>query len=264
MALMRCEIFSQSLSRQVDFITIIPNDLPPFITGANPNFARPTKTVILLHGFSNKCTEWLYFGNLVELAGIYNVNFVLPSGENWFYVDGPQNDRKYMKFIGEELVEYTRKTFGFSDKAEDTIIGGLSMGGFGALHTGLAYPETFSKIIALSSALIIYDIKGMQPGTELPLANYDYYHTVFGNLDEVDKTLFNPERLVDKLIEDNAKIPGIYMAVGTEDFLYQNNQIFRSYLQEKNVEFTYEEGPGVHDFKFWNEYIVKGLEWALK
>jgi S-formylglutathione hydrolase FrmB len=39
--------------------------------------------------------------------------------------------------------DYIRKTFGLCCAKEDTFISGLSMGGFGALHTGLAYPDTF-------------------------------------------------------------------------------------------------------------------------
>ena len=60
--------------------------------------------------------------------------------------------------MGKELIAYLQKTFGIAMKAEDTFIGGLSMGGFGALHTGFLYPENYSKIAALSSALIVHEV----------------------------------------------------------------------------------------------------------
>jgi len=263
MAVFQSEFYSVSLNRAVEFIAVIPNDVPPMMIGENPHYKRPTKTVYLLHGHGGKSTDWLYNGNLTLLAAQYNVNFILPSGENWFYLDSQASDRKYASFLGEELVNYVRRTFGLSDKAEDTMIGGLSMGGFGALHTGLLYPETFSKVIALSSALIIYDIKGMEASVHNGMANEEYYSMVFGDLSNVDTTINNPETLVNRNIEEGKKNPEIFMAIGTEDFLYEQNQIFRRFLESKNIEFEYKEGPGVHDFNFWNKYIVEGLEWAL-
>ena len=49
-------------------------------------------------------------------------------------------------------MEFTRRTFPLSSKREDTFIGGLSMGGFGAIVNGLKHPETFGAVCALSSA----------------------------------------------------------------------------------------------------------------
>lgn len=61
----------------------------------------------------------------------------MPSGDNAFYIDQPKMNNNYGEFIGRELVELTRKMFPLSDKREDTYIGGLSMGGYGALRNGL-------------------------------------------------------------------------------------------------------------------------------
>lgn len=55
----------------------------------------------------------------------------MPFGENKFYVDHPQSNAYFSKFIGEELVSFTRRSFPLSTKREDTFIGGLSMGGYG-------------------------------------------------------------------------------------------------------------------------------------
>ena len=53
------------------------------------------------------------------------------------------------------------------------------------------------------------------------------------------------------------------MAIGTEDYLYGSNQQFRKFLTEQNADFKYEDGPGKHDWFFWNEYLDRGLAWAL-
>ena len=153
--------------------------------------------------------------------------------------------------------------FGLSDKKEDTYIGGLSMGGFGAIHTALAYPDTFGKMFGLSSALIIHDIMGMKEGAANEVADYDYYHKVFGDLDQLETSHANPEYLVKERLEKGDTIQPIYMACGTEDFLLEQNRAFRDFLKESGVELTYHESKGIHDWDFWNEYLEKAIRWML-
>ncbi len=255
--------YSISQMGQVNISYAIPNDVPQMMAEANPHFKRPMKTLYLLHGYSGNESDWLYNGIADDIASAYNMAVIMITGGNNFYLDRKATGCQFCTYAGKEVVEYTRKLFGLSDKKEDTFIGGLSMGGFGALHTGLAFPETFGGIIALSSALIIHEIAGMKEGEGNEVANYEYYHEVFGDLTKVEESDNNPEVLYTKLKESGAEIPPVYMAIGTEDFLYENNQIMRKFFEENNADFIYEEGPGIHDWKFWNAYITKGVEWIL-
>lgn len=138
------------------------------------------------------------------------------------------------------------------------------MGGYGALHTGLYFPETFSKIIALSSALIVHNIENKTEGFANNAADYDYYFSVFGDLSKLAVSENNPEYLIKKLQEEETPIPGIYMACGTEDFLLQENRDFHGFLEERKVEVTYQESAGIHDWIFWNRYLEPGILWMLK
>lgn len=263
MAFLNGTFYSKALSRPVHYTAVLCND-NAFGTEGNPHYDRPTKAVYLLHGYSGCDTDWFTNAPLGDLANKYNVNFFMPACENSFYLDRTETGAKYATFAGEEFVEYTRKTFGLSDKREDTFIGGLSMGGFGALHTAFAYPETFSKILALSSAIITYGLNMFKPGTDNGMANYEYYHTVFGDFDKIDTSVNNPEYLVKKLIEDKKELPDIYMACGTEDFLLEPNKRFKAFLDENKVPVTFFTGPGIHDFVFWRAQLEAGLEWAFK
>lgn len=92
------------------------------------------------------------------------------------------------------------------------------MGGFGAIHTGLCYPQTFGKMFGLSSALIIHDIEGMKPGESNGVADYDYYERIFGDLDHLDESMNNPEAVIRKRLKAGEKIQPIFMACGAEDF----------------------------------------------
>lgn len=264
MATGNLRFYSLSQMGLVHISYVIPNDVPPMMVGENLHYQRPMKTLYLLHGFSGNENDWLYTGIAEEIAGTYNMAVIMITTGNNFYLDRKATGCQYGTFAGQEVVDYTRKLFGLSDKREDTLIGGLSMGGFGAIHTALAYPETFGGVVALSSALIIHDIANMKEDFQDDIANYDFYKEVFGDLSKVEESDANPEVLYRKLQANGAKIPPIYMAIGTEDFLYQQNQIMRKFLEENKANFTYEEGPGIHDWKFWNAYLPKGVDWVLK
>lgn len=51
------------------------------------------------------------------------------------------------------------------------------------------------------------------------------------------------------------------MAIGTDDFLYERNQEYRKFLTEEGVDFTYEEGPGGHEWDFWDMQLKKFVDW---
>ena len=193
--------FSKELARPVHFCAVFSNDCQ-WGVDTNPHFKRPAKNVYLLHGYSGCDSDWLYGAPLQEFANRFNVNFFLPNGDNSFYLDQPETGYKYLQFVGKEFVEYTHKTFNVSDKREDNMIGGLSMGGFGTIHTALSFPGTFSKAIALSSALIVNGLKFMSRDKEDFMANYDYYeHTFGGDLSIAAETDINPEILAKKLMD---------------------------------------------------------------
>jgi putative tributyrin esterase len=39
------------------------------------------------------------------------------------------------------------------------------------------------------------------------------------------------------------------------------NRIFAAFLKANGADVTYEEGPGMHDWDFWDTYIQRVLEW---
>ena len=241
---------SRCLDRYTTFLMYLPENFE----GAKTEYTeRPTKTLFLLHGYIGDAGNWVP----EYLSEKYNFAVVIPNGENSFWLDRKATGHDYCRFLGEELPDYVRKTFGLAKGKEDTYIMGLSMGGFGALHTAFAYPDTFGKTAALSSALIHNEVAQMQPGQGNNVANYDYYYMCFGDPAKLAESDNNPEYLVKKLLAAGKKLPEIYMACGTEDFLLEPNREFHAFLEEQGVKHTYMESPGVHDMKFWQEYAEK-------
>ena len=261
MALGQFDFYSNSLRRAVSFNILLPNDCA---TQGNVHYNRKMKTLYLLHGYSGNNKSWLLSSFIEELSCRYNMAVVFPNGENCFYIDGQGVGSAYCNYVGEELVEYTRKVFGLSKDKEDTYIAGLSMGGFGAIHVGLAYPDTFGGIVGLSSALIVHNIAGKKEGFADPIADYHYYHTVFGDLDQLVESSNNPEFQIMELQKASREIPAIYMACGTEDFLLEENRLFHRFLINHRVPVTYIESPGAHDWKFWNHYLEPSIQWLLE
>lgn len=252
MAYYTIKLFANSLKRHTTFEMLIPNDIREDM----PRDGRNMKTLFLLHGYMGSAGNWIP----EYLAEKYNFAIVMPNGENSFWLDSISTGHKFCTFVGKELVDYIRKTFGLAAAAEDTYIMGFSMGGFGALHTAFTYPETFGKTAALSSALIVHDIAGMKAGEDNGVANYEYYRECFGSLDTVSESENNPEILIKKLKKQGRTIPEIYMSCGTEDFLLENNRKFHNFLDENKIPHRYYESAGGHDMTFWNEYAVKFVE----
>ncbi|MDD5936441.1 MAG: alpha/beta hydrolase family protein [Clostridiales bacterium] len=263
MAYFEGNYYSLALMKQASFRVFLPNDALPIFKEGNPNYERPMKTLYLLHGFSENERAWMNGSSITELAIKYNLAVVMPCGDNSFYLDQKGTGRQYATYVGKELVEYMTKTFHLSDKREDTFIGGLSMGGFGAIHTGYLYHDTFSKVMALSSALIVNNIKNQKPGFVDPIADYDYYTLTFGDLSKLEDSVNNPAYLVKKAKEEKTTLPELFMAVGTEDFLLEENREFHRFLKEQGIDVNYYESTGVHDWKFWDSYLEPGIKWML-
>ena len=266
MAIFETNFFSGTLGRFVDVTIINPSDTPPMFTKGNPYYQRPTKTLLLLHGYSGHRSDWLLGGHAREIATRYNFCVVLASAENKFYLNLPGTGNKYSDFFGVELPNFVHNAFHLSKEKEDNLVGGYSMGGFGALHVGLSHPDTFGGIVALSSALIVHQVAEMKP-TDKPaqnvMADYDYYVTTFGDPEKVLTSKNNPEVLIEDLQKEGKPLPAIYMACGSEDFLIERNRAFDAWLTEKGVEHVFEEGPGIHNWDFWNVFIHPGIRYVL-
>ena len=260
MALGTINIFSKHLRRTVTFNVIIPADKMVFghEQTQKKEKVKPYKTLYLLHGIFGNYTDWVSGTRIQAWAQDRNCAVVMPSGYNKFYVDNELSGEYYSKFIGEELVEITRKMFNLSHKREDTFIAGLSMGGYGALVNGLKYHKTFGYIAALSAAVHMEHFVNVKEDAENEILSRSELTSIFGDLDKLmgsDKDYKYFARNI------KSKKPMIFMACGTEDHLLEYNRIFRDYLLNLNYDVTYFESTGGHDWIFWDTYILKVLEW---
>ena len=263
MASGRMEFHADSIMQHTNFSFVLPNDFVLEEIKDPRHYDRPAKALILLHGLTGTDTDWLYGGVAQEMSKQYNLAVFMPTVGNFFYLDRGYEGGNYGTFVGEELPQYIRDTFGYCRTREDTLIAGLSMGSFGAIRTALAYPDTFSACIALSSALVIHEF-AETGGRKKSVMPQEMVRDVFGDPDTILDSDRNPEYLYRRGKASGKTLPGIYLAIGREDSLYEVNQDFRRFLEAEGADFFYEDGPGAHTWDFWNEYLPRGLEWALK
>ena len=251
MALIQVNYQSKALFRTVPMNVILPADRFDADTDSYLNKPdRKYKTLYLLHGLLGNYTDWVSKTRIQTWAEEKNLAVVMPSGDNSFYFKSrtPWND--YGTFIGEELVDITRRMFPLSDKREDTFIAGLSMGGYGALRNGIVYSNTFSHVVGLSSAIHLFEDLSEEANIGL-----------FDNLKEAAESNLNPKVAVKEMLDEGRKIPGIYMSCGRNDDLLSVNEDFRDYLKEKGIDVTWDEEDAGHEWYFWDSQIKKVLDW---
>lgn len=275
MASGRMEFHSESLMQHTNFSFVLPSDVPEEEVYKPEYFEREPKTVILLHGLTGTDTDWMFGGVAQDMAIQYNLNIFMPTTGNSFYLDKGYEGANSETFIAEELPEFIRKTFGVSTDREDMIIAGLSMGGYGAIHTALDHPEKYFACVALSSAFVINAVAtdprfggSKEDATEgeaevRELLPKQMIYDIFGDPKEIVGSDKDPEALFLKRKAEGREMPELYFAVGTEDSLLANNRKFRDFLKAQGADFTYEEGPGIHDWHFWNKYLPRGIEKVL-
>ena len=266
MATLTIQCFSESLKRSITLNAVVPVDQRT-LDGNGLRDERPMKTLYLLHGAYGNGADWFSFSRLPLWAQDWNLAVIMPSGENKFFSDVAGSEDEFGKFVGQELVEMTRRMFNLSHKREDTFVAGQSMGGYGALMAAFRYPEVFGYVGAFGSALILdnppLDDRGTRMfsdgGKGAPITRTKFYESVFGPLKDLPR-----EDDYWRMAEDCARkgtMPSIFMSCGTSDALLEPNRKYRDFLQRLGTPLHYEEGEGGHDWVFWDKSLYHFLSW---
>lgn len=253
MALFQCRFFSEVLGLSTSMTVILPEPAQSQIGMSAPGVAGPYPTLYLLHGMSDDDSIWLRRTSIERYVSGMGLAVVMPQVDLSFYADMAHGNR-YWTFVSEELPLLCRSFFPLSERREDTFVAGLSMGGYGAFKLALRKPEMFAAAASLSGAL---DIASRQQEL-LPL-----FQRIFGEsgpqgTDNDLLTLLDP---LAKDMQEGKPVPRLYQCCGTEDFLYEDNQTFRKACARAGLSLTYEEGPGSHEWGYWDAKIQDVLKW---
>ena len=254
MALMHVECFSSVLGMCVPFDAIIPEQAVGQI-GMDSVRSDTYPTLYLLHGMSDDHTIWQRHTSIERYAAEKGLAVIMPEvGLSWY--TNTAYGYRYFDYISRELPAICRGFFkGMSAKREDTFAAGNSMGGYGALKLGLAASGTFGAVASLSGGLDLADMVKI-----IPENRWIYNGFLGGNAEKIgeENDLF---ALAGKLKKSGKPQPKIYQWCGKSDFLYQQNIRMRDYLRQLGYDLTYEESPGDHAWKYWDEKIQDVLNW---
>ncbi|MBU7591218.1 alpha/beta hydrolase [Metabacillus halosaccharovorans] len=208
--------------------------------------------VYLLHGATDDHSCWLRLSSIERYAEDKGIAVVMPNADLSCYSD-MIHGHKYWTYISEELPNFIEAAFPISSKREDNFAAGLSMGGYGAFKLGLRKPEKFAAVASLSGLLDLVSSLN-EPGPS-------FFENVFGDSATVPKSRNDLVYGLEQLKKENKRIPKLFQACGREDFLYQNNLTFRDFANSLGVDLNYEEGPGGHEWSYWDTNIQRVLDW---
>lgn len=252
MALMQCHFYSETLGLSTTMTVILPQNTTTQIGMDNKAGAHRHPTLYLLHGLSDDDSIWLRRTSIERYVASMGIAVVMPQVHRSFYTD-MEYGGKYWSFISEELPALARSFFPLSDAREDNFVAGLSMGGYGAFKLALRKPEMFAAAASLSGAL---NIAGRFMKDDIA----QDARLIFGDkpITGSDNDLLH---LLKELNNAGGPKPKLYQCCGTEDFLYEDNLQFLDACRQTTLDLTYTEGPGAHDWGYWDARIQDVLKW---
>jgi enterochelin esterase-like enzyme len=210
--------------------------LPPGYGSAS----RRYPVLYMLHGGSQDRDEWPAYG-LIDSVDRLTVDreirpmiVVVPQGDYSYWVNHINDGPRWGDYTAQDLVRHIDATFRTLPDGSHRAIGGLSMGGHGALQLAFNYPGVFGVVGAHGPAL--YPDDGSQPilGTGAE----------FAQRDPVLLATYYEGPHFDLLLDIGEDDPFAERAIELHEVLVERGFDHRWLLQ-----------PGGHDFEYWERNL---------
>lgn len=215
----------------------------------------------LIHGFGGDENSWLISHNLdKKLDQLYNEEklkqavIVCPQMDKSFGFNSSKEPKeikippdsnniqfnlgRYEDYFIKEVIPFVESSLSISGTKENRYIGGISMGGYIALHMAFKFSDIFSKAGGHSAALAFVNAPPEMAA-----------HLKAGE-DHIKKQ--NPA-----FIAKDKKFPGlkIYMDCSDEDQLFNYNKELYDLLKQRGENVEFHSGPGGHMGGYWQQHI---------
>ena len=145
--------FSAALGRTMPYGIYLP---PTYDNDPNRHYP----VVYMLHGAGGHYSEWVAYGlpemaeDLIWDGQIQPLIIVMPQGDHSYFVNHVGTDgERWGDYIAFDLIAHIDTTYRTIPQPISRAIGGLSMGGFGALQLAFTHPDIFGAVGAHSPAL---------------------------------------------------------------------------------------------------------------
>lgn len=214
----------------------------------------------LLHGLFGRYDDWVTRTNLAEYAAHYDVIIITPEGHDSWYTDsaGVATDKYESYFIREIIPDVDARFRTIKDRRARGV-GGLSMGGYGALKYGLKHPEQFAFAASLSGALDPALRTDNNPGFAWDILRPSI-NTVFGPRNSQTRTANDLHQIARGLSASQiVLLPYLYFDCGLEDGFLATNRELADILSSKKIPHQYRQLPGEHSWAYWDQQVQEVL-----
>ena len=252
MALLRIDHVPDTVKVNLPLNLILPD--PGRIQGVP---VRDRKVLYLFHGLSDDASAWQRYSSIETVANAYGLVVVMPSVGRSFYLDQP-NGQAYFTYLADELPRWLSDVFGLAPRREDTLLAGLSMGGYGALKMALLHPERFAAV-AMFSGVLSLRIMATHADDQ---RRAEFAH-LFGDLSKVEGSAHDPGVWLQRAARNPASLPRLFVSCGRQDDLYPLSRAFVEACRPLGIPVEYHEEDGKHDWFFWDAEIRRFLAAVL-
>ena len=213
--------------------------------GYNKGKAYPV--LYLLHGAGGDEEAWLTLGrtaqimdNLIALGKAKPMIVVMPNGnasDDAGPLESGLRKKEWPKASFEEsfpdIMNYVKKHYKTKKGADNTAICGLSMGGYHTFRISMLQAGTFGYMGLFSAAV---RLERSQKSLEQQFQEH-------------------PEAIAQMKALFAAKPHLYWIAIGKDDFLFQQNVDLRRYLDQMQYPYEYYENEGGHIWRNWRIYL---------
>lgn len=226
----------------------------------------PFPTFYLLHGLSDDSSLWLRRSRIEWYVRDLPIIVVMPDGYKSFYtkpVEGPD----FAQHIGVELPAFIERHFQARPERAARAIGGLSMGGYGALRVGMGLADRFCSVNSHSGAVGWGNFEqktGAAAPPSLAGRGEEFLRELAKIFGEDPRGSDHDLGVLAKRAMAAGNLPELLLDCGTEDFLIEDNRAFHAELTAAQVPHEYREFPGAHSWDYWDAHVQDALVFHAK
>ena len=166
---------------------------------------------------------------------------VAPEGGHDYWFNHAVDDQRWGDYVAQEVVAYVDSSYRTIARGSSRAIGGLSMGGLGAIQLALNHPGEFDVVGLRSPALR----RSFDPDDAPFFGDSSYYAD------------YDPFVLVNRA----PSLAGLslYIIIGDQDPWLDRTQEFRTLLDQKQVPYDWHVYPGRHSGVFFGSHLDEEL-----
>jgi S-formylglutathione hydrolase FrmB len=229
---------SKLLGRRLDEVGIVPpgDERRPLLILLHGRHDSRRRSSLARESGPESMLSNALFAAVAQLGSRAPVVVLLNGGQHSWYHDR-RSGRWASMILDEAIPDAVRR---FHARADRIAIGGISMGGYGALHLAALRPRKFCAVGGHSAAL--YESYAASAPVAFDSAADFARNDVFkaarqGRFDRVP----------------------VWIDVGVDDPFHRADAAFASLLRARGVNVTYNAWPGAHTASYWDSHMAAYL-----